>query len=101
VEIEGGEPIRIVGETNRIYLNTQSACIVQDPGWHRRLVVEKTGSNTTVLWNPWIAHAKAMPDFGDDEWPAMLCIETCNIREHAVTLAPGQSHTMGATIRVA
>jgi glucose-6-phosphate 1-epimerase len=99
-EIEGAAPIRITGETDRIYLNTQATCIVDDPGWQRRLVVEKTGSNATVVWNPWIAKAKAMPDFGDDEWPAMLCIETCNVREHAVTLAPGQSHTMSATVRV-
>jgi len=61
--------------------------------------VEKTGSNATVVWNPWIAKAKAMPDFGDDEWPSMLCIETCNVRENAVTIAPGQSHTMGAIIQ--
>ena len=98
-ETEGAAPIRITAETDRIYMNTRSTCVVHDPGWQRRLVVEKTGSETTVVWNPWIAKAKAMPDFGDDEWPAMLCIETCNVREHAVTIAPGQSHAMGAVIR--
>jgi glucose-6-phosphate 1-epimerase len=96
---EGSKPIRITAETDRIYRNTQSTCVVDDPGWKRRLIVEKAGSDTTVVWNPWTAKAKAMPDFGDDEWPAMLCIETCNVREFGVTLAPGQSHTMGAVIR--
>jgi D-hexose-6-phosphate mutarotase len=99
-ETEGTAPIRITAETDRIYRNTRSTCIVHDPGWKRRLVVEKTGSDNTVVWNPWIAKAKAMPDFGDDEWPAMLCIETCNVREHAVTITPGQSHTMAAVIRL-
>jgi glucose-6-phosphate 1-epimerase len=98
-ETEGAAPIRIAAETDRIYLNTRSTCVVHDPGWQRRLVVEKTGSDTTVVWNPWIAKAKAMPDFGDDEWPAMVCIETCNVRDQAVNLAPGQSHAMGAVIR--
>jgi glucose-6-phosphate 1-epimerase len=98
-ETEGPKPIRITAETDRIYLNTQSTCVVDDPGWGRRLVVEKTGSNATVVWNPWIAKATAMPDFGDDEWPAMLCIETCNVHEFGVTLAPGQSHTIGTVIR--
>jgi len=98
-ETEGAAPIRITGETNRIYMNTRSTCIVHDPGWQRRLVVEKTGSETTVVWNPWTTQARAMPDFGDDEWPTMLCIETCNVREHAVTIVPGQSHAMGAVIR--
>jgi glucose-6-phosphate 1-epimerase len=98
-ETEGAAPIRITAETDRVYLNTQATCIARDPDWHRQLTVKKTGSNATVVWNPWIAKAKAMPDFGDDEWPFMLCIETCNVRENAVTIAPGQSHTMGANIR--
>jgi glucose-6-phosphate 1-epimerase len=96
---EGTAPIRITAETDRVYMDTRSTCVVHDPGWLRRLVVEKTGSETSVVWNPWIAKAKAMPDFGDDEWPAMLCIETCNVRGHAVAIAPGQSHAMGAVIR--
>lgn len=99
-ETEFAAPIRITAETDRVYLNTQSTCVAHDPGWQRQLVVEKNGSNATVVWNPWIAKAKAMPDFGDDEWPVMLCIETCNVRENAVTIAPGQSHTMGANIRL-
>ena len=99
-ETEGAAPIRITAETDRIYRNTRTTCVVHDPGWKRRLAIEKTGSDATVVWNPWIAKAKAMPDFGDDEWPLMVCVETCNVREHAVTIAPGQSHSMGAVIRV-
>ncbi len=99
-ETESVSPIRITAETDRVYLNTQATCVAHDPGWQRRLVVEKTGSDATVVWNPWIAKAKAMPDFGNDEWPSMLCIETCNVRQNAITLAPGQSHVMGAVLRV-
>lgn len=93
-------PIRISGETDRVYLNTRATCIVHDPGARRRIVVSKTGSDSTVVWNPWIAKAKALPDFGDDEWPQMLCIETANVAANAVTLAPGQVHIMEAAIRV-
>jgi glucose-6-phosphate 1-epimerase len=100
-ETEGAAPIRITAETDRVYLNTQSICLAHDPSWQRKLVVNKARSDATVVWNPWIAKAKAMPDFGDDEWPFMLCIETCNVRENAVTIAPGKSHAMFAVIRVA
>ena len=41
-----------------------------------------------------------MPDFGDDEWPEMLCVETCNVGACARRLAPGGSHTMTAQIEV-
>jgi D-hexose-6-phosphate mutarotase len=94
------QPIRFTGETDRAYMKTASTCVLHDSGLNRRIIVEKTGSNVTVVWNPWIAKAKAMPDFGDDEWPGMLCIETVNSRDCAVNLAPGQSHTMSAAIRV-
>ncbi len=91
---QDAEPIRFTGETDRPCLNTPATCIITDPASGRRINVEKTGSNTTVVWNPWIAKAKAMADFGDDEWPIMLCVETANALENAVTVAPGQTHEM-------
>ncbi|WP_396134512.1 hypothetical protein [Cellulomonas sp. ATA003] len=41
-----------------------------------------------------------MPDFGDDEWTGMVCVETCNVGPATVTLTPGASHTMTATMGV-
>jgi len=94
------EPIRITGETDRIYLNTRGACVIRDPLLERTIRVEKEGSDTTVVWNPWVAKAKAMPDFGDDEWPRMVCVETANVKADAVTLEPGADHTMTAHVSV-
>jgi len=62
--------------------------------------VSKTNSADTVVWNPWAAKASAMADLGDDEWPGMLCIEGANVRDAAVVLQPGESHTMGYRLRV-
>ncbi|MEI6083012.1 MAG: D-hexose-6-phosphate mutarotase [Verrucomicrobiota bacterium] len=100
-ETDGSEPIQFTRETDRFYLNTRSTCVLHDPGWQRRIIVEKTGSDCTVVWNPWIAKAQAMPDFGDEEWPGMVCIEAVNARAHAVSLAPGKSHVIRQTISVA
>jgi D-hexose-6-phosphate mutarotase len=96
-----GAPIRFSAETDRIYLATRGTCTIHDPGKRRRIAIAKTGSDTTVVWNPWTAKAKAMADFGDLEWPEMVCVETCNVNAHAVTLAPGDRHTLTATITVA
>jgi D-hexose-6-phosphate mutarotase len=93
-------PIAISAETDRVYLDTTATVTIEDPGWGRRVVIAKTGSATTVLWNPWVAKARAMPDFGDDEWPRMLCVETANVGEQALTLAPGATHVMTATLGV-
>jgi glucose-6-phosphate 1-epimerase len=93
--------ISIVGETDRVYLNTSDTVTVSDPVLSRKLVVDKKGSNATVLWNPWIAKAKAMADFGNDEWPGMLCVETANAADNAVTVAAGKKVQMKASLHLA
>jgi len=42
-----------------------------------------------VVWNPWDKKAKAMSDFGDDEYKHMLCVEAAAI-EKPITLKPGE-----------
>ena len=93
-------PITFTGETDRVYLDTPDAVTVHDRAAGRRIVVSKEHSATTVVWNPWVDKARRMPDFGDDEWPRMLCIETANAAENAVTLPAGGRHLMSATVRV-
>ncbi len=95
-----GEAIAIAAETDRVYLGASGPVTIEDPGWRRRIVVGKTGSETTVVWNPWVAKAKAMADFGDEEWTGMVCVETANAMDDAVTLAPGAAHVMTATLLV-
>lgn len=98
-KVQEGE-IAIVSETDRIYLNTEASIELKDPALHRRIRVEKQNSRTTVIWNPWIQKARSMPDLADNEWTEMLCIETSNVANFAVKIAPGQQHTMKAIIRV-
>jgi D-hexose-6-phosphate mutarotase len=88
------------GETDRVYLDSPDTVTVDDMGNGRKIVVSKSGSASTVVWNPWVEKAKAMSDFGDEEWPHMLCIETANAADNAVTLAPHAHHVMKATVSV-
>jgi glucose-6-phosphate 1-epimerase len=90
--------ITVASETDRLYVDTTTAVYLDDPTLGRRIVVSKTGSCSTVVWNPWIAKSAAMPDFGDDEWTGMTCVETVNAADNAVTLGPGEQHTTTATI---
>jgi glucose-6-phosphate 1-epimerase len=94
------ELISFSRETDRVYLDTPATCVIHDPGLGRRISVAKSSSASTIVWNPWIEKARAMPDFGDDEWPGMVCVETGNVRPSSVQLAPGDRHTMTAEITV-
>ena len=88
---EENDAIKIAAETDRIYLNTTATVEIHDHNLKRRILVEKAGSNSTVLWNPWIAKSQQMPDFGNDEYHNMVCVESCKVAEKPLTLAGGQT----------
>jgi glucose-6-phosphate 1-epimerase len=94
------EPLRITKETDQVHLSTQTACRVLDPAWNRSIVIEKSGSDSTVIWNPWIDKSKGMSDMAADGWKQMLCVETANAADNAVLLPPLASHNLAAKIRV-
>jgi glucose-6-phosphate 1-epimerase len=96
----GVEPLRLSRETDQVHVNTTALCAIHDPGWNRRIIVEKSGSASTVVGNPWVDKTKEMSDMANDEWRNMLCIETANAGENAVLLPPEASHKMTASIRV-
>ena len=87
-------------ETDRIYHSTSEIEVV-DPILSRRIIMKRKGSKDAVVWNPWAERSDGFPDFGDNEWTGMVCVETANVGEHAVTLNPGKEHSMGFTLRVA
>ena len=97
---QGSEVVRIAKETDQVHLNTNTTCVVHDPMWNRRIIVEKSGSESTVIWNPWIDKAKGMSDMASGEWQEMICVETANAADNALRLAPGGSHKLTASIRL-
>ena len=92
--------IAIASETDRVYLDTRDAIGLNDPVLRRATRVMKDNSRTTVIWNPWVEKARELSDLNDNEWPQMLCIETSNVSDFAVDLAPGQEHAMKARVSV-
>ncbi len=93
--------VAISGPTDNAYLAITMPLTLHDPLAGRRLQTFKSGSRTTVVWNPWQEAAAALADLGDEEWRTMCCVEAANILSDAVTLAPGAAHTMSATLSVA
>lgn len=93
-------PVTIDAETDRIYVDATDTCNIEDAGLQRHVAIAKTGSRTTVVWNPWIDKAQRMPDFDDDEYRTMVCVETANAADDVVTVAPGTVHRLGTVISV-
>jgi glucose-6-phosphate 1-epimerase len=102
---EGGRvtqsgPINVDGPVNRIYLDTTETLIIDDSSLGRSLNIEREGSRSAVVWNPWIEQSRAMADFADDEYLRMICVETTNTATDAVTLGAGERHQLRSAYRI-
>ncbi len=90
-------PLQLTGETDSVFLDTESACLLAD-GDSRKVLISKSGSRCTVVWNPWESKAEAMPDLSGGQWSRFVCIEAVNAGECAVSLLPGETHTISSVI---
>ena len=86
--------LAFVGETDRIYLDVPQRLALRDSGWQRQIILETRGSRSAVLWNPWIDKSKTLSQFAPDAWQGMLCIESANIWDDCMRLAPGAEQVL-------
>ncbi len=95
---QAAHPIRIDSEVNRTFSNAPGPVEIHDARFGRKILVEKQGSASTVVWNPWIAKSQQMPDFGNQEYERMVCVESGNVAPNEIKLPPGQTSTL--TVRL-
>ncbi|KAJ0985097.1 hypothetical protein J5N97_003453 [Dioscorea zingiberensis] len=86
---EQGDAITFESEVDRVYLGTPTKIAIIDHERKRTFVLRKDGLPDAVVWNPWDKKAKAMADFGDDEYKHMLCVEAAAV-EKQITLKAGE-----------
>lgn len=88
------DELPISGETNSVYLNSTAPIEIYDRSLHRTICIRKENSRSTVVWNPWSEKAKAIADFGPDDYQNFLCVESGNVKEFAMQLDPGKSSSI-------
>ena len=90
--------LEINQEVNRVYIPTDTRCTIVDKVLNRKIVIEKSGSDSTTIWNPW--RESGIHDLPDEKYRKFVCIETTNALQDAVTLRPNQSHQIRQVISV-
>ncbi|KPW39375.1 hypothetical protein ALP45_200022 [Pseudomonas coronafaciens pv. atropurpurea] len=90
--------LTFTGETDRIYKDTPGVLSIVDPEWQRRIHVRSLGSKSAIVWNPWVEKTARFTDMAADGWQRMVCVETANVLDDVVTLAPDQMHVLGVSI---
>jgi glucose-6-phosphate 1-epimerase len=95
-----GAPLTLAKETDSVYLGVPDRLRIDDPGLKRRIVIDKTGAASAIVWNPWPEKAAAMSDLGADNWRGFICVETGNVADDKIDLPAGATHEMGTRISV-
>lgn len=90
--------ITITEETDRIYEDTAATVRIYDTEWNRDIAVQKSGSLSTIVWNPWIEKSQGMGDLGNEDYHHFVCIEAANARADIYQLDPGDTHTLSTII---
>lgn len=86
-------------EIDRVY-QTANVINVHDEALQRTMTITGSGSNSAVVWNPWIAKSKTLTDLPDEAYQEFLCIETTNARGDSITILPKGIHTLTTTIGI-
>ncbi|MCH9275078.1 D-hexose-6-phosphate mutarotase [Bifidobacterium amazonense] len=84
---------------DRIY-QSEGTLLVHDEALHRTIMVEKSGSPQTVVWNPGEEAGNKIGDLMEGEWHDFVCVEAVVNRDSAVTIEPGEAYSISQTIRV-
>jgi D-hexose-6-phosphate mutarotase len=96
---EAHDAIRISSEVDRVYLDATGTVEIRDARLGRVIHIEKQHSASTVVWNPWVKKSQEMPDFGNDEYHKMVCVESGNVNANKLVLPPSKSSSMKVTLK--
>jgi glucose-6-phosphate 1-epimerase len=89
--------LKITKETNRVYPDNAAAVEIRDQKLKRIVRVEKFDSKSTVVWNPWTTQ-KMPEDWGANEHLNMVCVESGNVKQNKLSLAPGKSAALKVVV---
>lgn len=90
--------VTISSEVDRIYATDGGPIRLVDRPQQRCVTIASEGSRSAVVWNPWIAKSERLGDMASGAYRRMVCIETANAGDDAISVAPGQSHRLIARI---
>lgn len=83
-------------EVDRIYTDVPCELVLVDRESNRKVIIHSKGSETAIVWNPWIEISKNSGDLTDDAYQQFVCIETANAVEDKVIVEANASYFLEA-----
>lgn len=94
-------PLRFRAETDRVFHGTPARIELHAPALQRRVGLTTRGARSAIVWTPWPTKAARLSGLGADDWQRFCCIESANVRQHAIELAPGGRHELELVLDLA
>ncbi len=88
------QPLHFRAETDCIFQGVPDRLELRAPALARTVVLQTTGAQSAIVWNPWPNKTAKLSQMAAEDWQQFCCIESANVRAHAVTIAPGESHAL-------
>lgn len=86
--------VAIVGEVDRVYINTTTQTQIVDKALLRRIVIDKDNSSSTVVWNPGTAKESGFADMAKGDHRLMLCVESGTAGGDYIDVPAGEQHQL-------
>lgn len=87
--LDGATPARLEDETDRIYRQAGSQLLIQDGT--QGVVLQQSGHDSSVLWNPGAAKSRALKDVPDNGYQQFVCVETASLNWQTAPLRLSQT----------
>jgi len=96
--IQEEETLLINEPITRHYLNTEVPVVITDSAFRRNIIVQKSGSKVTTVWNPGKETCAKIGDIPDDGYETFVCVEATNAFDFPIHLGAGKSFETSAII---
>ncbi|MFK5938653.1 MAG: D-hexose-6-phosphate mutarotase [Sulfurimonas sp.] len=87
--------IKFTSEYDAVYQKAGEEIVLKDK--NRTVSIRTEGSDSAVVWNPWIKKCSQMSYMTKEAYKEFVCIESSNAFDDFITLKASQSHTLKAT----
>ena len=88
--------LQIKGEFDGAFANHNGVIEIEDIVFNRRIILEKSGSNSTIVWNP----NKDLKEMSQGQYKNFVCVEPANQGDCFVKLAPKEKHNISMIVKV-
>lgn len=96
------DPLIPIGSIDRIYhpVPDEVEITIHDPAWNRSIRILRSGSNSSVVWNPGSTLAAGMGDLGEGNERGFLCVESTVVPAEGMSLRYGDTHSLTTRIEL-